>query len=303
MSHALLIAALISLHALSASLLVSLPEPERPTAVREHAFHANLGYYGDVDITKKPELIAPVIDATSAIAVDAQSGYVLYKKQASERLPIASITKLMTALLVLEKGDLDAVVEVSDKAAAIEGSKVWLYPGDKLTVRDLLKIALVGSGNDGAYALAEHVAGSEEAFVELMNARALELNLGSTTFSNAVGFDNEDNYSTAFEITLLARELIKHEFFREVVGSKEASIISQTGQKYRVESTNDLLGNPYYHIFGIKTGTTPAAGQSLVSAGKNDQGHDVIVVVLNSPDRFRETKVIYDWVFRAYTWN
>src|SRR3972149_5914046 len=155
-------------------------------------------------IRKDPVHIAPVIHADAAITVDRETGKVLFSYDAYKKLPIASITKMMTALIVREYANLNDVVTVSGDASRVEGSEIKLVEGEKITVNDLLKGLLMKSGNDAAWALAEYVGkGSIEEFTKLMNARARKENLMNTHFANPIGFDNINNYSTAYELSLL----------------------------------------------------------------------------------------------------
>ncbi|MDD4351486.1 MAG: D-alanyl-D-alanine carboxypeptidase [Candidatus Gracilibacteria bacterium] len=305
MSHSILIAILVASQILSQSLLPSLPNGHAGLTdeIKQTAYERNLNLDpASVGIKKDPSLIAPIISANSAIALDLNSGTVLYSKDAYQTLPIASITKLMTALLVLEDGRLDEMAQISEKAASLPGSKAWLYPGDYMKVEDLLKANLIHSANDASMVLAEFVAGSEEAFVEKMNRKVLELKLAGTHFENPVGYDNNENYSTAYELTLLAKKLWEYPLFRQIVGTRSETIYSEGGSAYKLESTNDLLKS-YLKVYGMKTGTTDAAGQALVAIGEVDGGRQILTVVLNSPDRYHETKVIFDWTERAYEFD
>jgi len=288
---------------LSRSLLPSLPNGHEnlTSEIREVAYERNLHLDPqDVGIEKDPSMIAPLVEARSALVLDLNSGTVLFSENANEALPVASITKLMTALLVLEDGRLEEKAQVSNKAASLPGKKAWLYPEDFLLVGDLLKASLIHSANDASMTLAEFVAGSEEEFVRRMNKKALELELAATHFENPVGYDNSENYSTAYELTLLAKELWQYPLFREIVATKRATIKSEGGTSYKLENTNELLSSSYFSVYGIKTGTTAAAGQSLITLGEVDGGRQVLTVVLNSPDRYHETKVLLDWTERAY---
>lgn len=251
---------------------------------------------------KKITAVEPVIEADAAIIVDFDSGEVLYKKNASKKLQIASITKLMTVLVAFEEGNLDDVVTVSGEAARTEGSKVWLYSGERITLRNLLKAALIHSGNDAAVAIAEHIAGDVPSFVEKMNAKADELKLYSTHYANPIGFDNVENYSTVEDLAQLALVAYRNPFIRDTVKTESTTISSTNGeQSHDLKSTNQLLSS-FLHVLGLKTGHTEAAGLCFVSIIDNKRGNKVITVVLNSPDRFKETKMLATWAFRNYTW-
>ncbi len=257
----------------------------------------------DVGFQKTPRLIAPLLSAQSVLVVDPDSGAIFYKKQAFVRRPIASITKVMTALVVLEQAaDLQIAVTVPKAAANVPGSRAGLGVGERWAVLNLLRAMLIDSGNDAAYALAYHFGGGQlQPFVAAMNAKASALNLKDTHFGNPAGFDEDDNYSTANDVLLLARTALDNQIFRQIVGTKELTIANQAKTRsLRLLSTNQLLGG-YLDVTGIKTGRTAEAGQSLLSLAERD-GKRVLAVVLNSPDRFQESKILLDWVYTAFQW-
>ena len=304
MPHSIFLAALISTYVLSQSMLISLPNGNKVSPeIEQVAYERNLGLAPQsVGISKDPQMIAPVIAATSALILDLNSGTVLHSKDAYDALPIASLTKIMTALLVLEDNRLSESTKISDKAAAMIGKKVWLYPGDTMIVGDLLKTSLIDSASDATMALAEFVGGNEKDFVVKMNQKALDLKLASTHFENPIGFDDSDNYSTAYEMALLTKAAWEYPLFRELVGTKTASVQSAGGTTYKLVNTNELLSS-YLKVYGVKTGTTAAAGQSLITIGEVDGGRQILTVILNSPDRYHESKVLFDWAERAYSFN
>jgi D-alanyl-D-alanine carboxypeptidase len=251
---------------------------------------------------KKDHAIMPVIEADAAIIVDFESGSVIFEKNSSEKLQIASITKLMTAIVALEKGNIDDTVSVSTEAALTEGSKVWLYGGEQITLRNLLYAVLIHSGNDAAVAVAEHVAGDVDSFVSMMNEKADKLGLMSTKFQNPIGFDNINNYSTVHDLALLARYAYRKPFIQNAVKNKTMTISSVSGElTHDLESTNKLLGS-FLNVLGLKTGHTSAAGLCFVSIIDNGSGNKIITVVLNSPARFEETKKMASWAFRSHIW-
>jgi D-alanyl-D-alanine carboxypeptidase len=150
-------------------------------------------------------------------------------------------------------------------------------------------------------ALAEFDAGSEETFVFRMNEKARGLGLKDTHFSNVKGFDEDSNYSTAYDTMMFGRAALEYPFIRKTVARKSAEVTSASGKiKHRLESTNELLENPHFKVVGLKTGRTPAAGQSFVSLMEGPNGHEILTVLLDSPDRFKETKIVLDWVLRNY---
>ncbi len=253
---------------------------------------------------KDPTMISPIIDATSAIAVDMDTGAILYEKNSHEQRPIASLTKLMTITIVLEENALDDVVEISHDAATTEGSIMFLKTGEQITVKNLLLGALVHSANDAAEALAEYNAGSTEAFVEKMNYKALQLGLLNTHFSNPIGLDTSDNYSSAYDLAKLSRYMYQKQFVQNAALLKEVKVTSVDGKyTHNLSSTNELLGNEHYNIRGLKTGKTDLAGLCMIAVADNKEGNRIITVLLDSPSRFTETKILIDWTFRAYNWG
>ncbi|MBI4231893.1 D-alanyl-D-alanine carboxypeptidase [Candidatus Peregrinibacteria bacterium] len=252
---------------------------------------------------KNQSMIAPVIEAKGVVALDIETGEVLYEKNAHTRLPIASITKLMTALIILEENNLDEIVTVSANAANTEGSTMHLRQDEQITVRNILYGIMTNSANDGAVALAEHNAGSVDAFIDKMNKKAVELGLVNTHFSNPIGLDGPKNYSSAYDIAKLGRYVYQIDLIKEAAIVKNMEVSSVSGKYvHKLESTNELLDS-YLHVKGLKTGKTDGAGQCFISIAENELGNEVVTVVLNSPSRFQETKVLLDWLFRAYNWN
>jgi len=250
---------------------------------------------------KKTNAVKPVIEADAAIIVDFDSGEVLWGKNENKKMQMASITKLMTVIVALEEKNLNEKVIVSKKAANTEGSKVWLYSGEEITLSNLLKASLIHSGNDAAVAISEHVGGTTEDFVEKMNEKAKELKLYSTHYANPIGFDDLNNYSTVRDLSFLARYAYRKPFIREAVKTQSTTISSIDGElSHELTSTNQLLSS-FLNVLGLKTGHTEAAGLCFVSIIENDKGNKIITVVLNSPDRFAETKMLASWAFRSYT--
>jgi D-alanyl-D-alanine carboxypeptidase (penicillin-binding protein 5/6) len=249
--------------------------------------------------------IKPLVKAKSVIALDPQSGQILYQKDAQVKRPIASITKLMTALVVLEEKSLRDKVIVSNKDTQTNGVKMWLYPGEEITVANLLKGLLIHSAADAANTLARVTAGSEEQFVTKMNQKVKELDLNNTHFVSPSGLEvkREDNYSTSTEVATLARVALQHKFIREAVKIKQTMIYSTNGQiSHDLENTNALLDS-YLKVKGIKTGYTDNAGECVVALANGKKvNQQVLVVILNSPDRFQEAKIVIDWVLRNYRW-
>ena len=247
------------------------------------------------------------VAAPSAILMDAATGTILWEKDAHTRLAPASVTKIMTLLLVLEALDSgkigwDDTVTASDAAAAKGGSQVYLEPGEQLPLRDMLKAVVVSSANDCATALAEHVAGSEAAFVELMNQRAAELGMQETHFVNCTGLDDEpdaaEHLTSAYDIAVMSRQLLQHEEIRQYTTIWMDTV--RDGQ-FGLSNTNKLI-RFYQGATGLKTGYTSAAGHCL-SASAQRNGIELIAVVLHcasSADRFTSAKALLDYGFANY---
>jgi D-alanyl-D-alanine carboxypeptidase (penicillin-binding protein 5/6) len=207
---------------------------------------------------------APQVVGRAYLVQNGVSGEVLARSHDREHLPIASITKLMTVLVALRHVRLDDVVTVSRRAAEVGESSIYLQKGERLTVRDLVEAALIQSANDAAVALAEHVGGSQTAFVAMMNAEAQRLGLKDTHFANPDGLDESGHYSSAHDVTRLARIAMRNPFIREVVGRSTATI---SGGRTLL-TWNDLL-DTYPGVFGVKTGHTTGAGWSEVAAARS----------------------------------
>lgn len=244
-----------------------------------------------VKIPARAEL---AVSAKAAILMHADSGRVLYEKNADEHMLIASTTKIMTAIVVLEHCELDDLVEVDSRSAGIEGSSMYLKAGESYTVEDLLYGLLLVSGNDAASALALHVADSMEEFAELMNAKAAELGMTESSFKNAHGLDEEGHYSTARDMAKLAAYCMGIEDFARIAGTVSHTVGEQT-----LVNHNRLL-REYDGCLGLKTGYTMAAGRTLVTCAERD-GARYVCVTLNDPDDWDDHKALYDWAFANYS--
>lgn len=227
------------------------------------------------------------INSRKAVVIDRESKKVLYGKKENERAKMASTTKIMTAIVVIQNTNLDNMVEVSKKAAGTGGSKLKLKKGDKITVRDLLYGLMLRSGNDAAVALAEYVGGSIEGFAKLMNDNAEQLELKNTHFVTPHGLDDEDHYTTAYELALITDYALKNEIFEQIVKTKTTQI-TVNGQNRTINNTNELLGN-LNGVYGVKTGFTNGAGRCLVTAVKREN-MDIICVVLEANAKKNRTK-------------
>lgn len=250
------------------------------------------------------EIFAP--SSKSAILIEASTGEVLYEKNANEKLKPASMTKMMTLLLTfeaIERGDLKLTDEVivSINASGMGGSQILLETGEKMTVDNLIKGVAIASGNDAAVALAEKIGGTEDYFVELMNKRATELGLKNTHFQNAHGIDAENHYSTAYDMSVIARELLKHEKITDYTKIYEMYLRENTNRKVWLVNTNKLV-RFYDYIDGLKTGYTRGAGYCITLTGMKN-GMRLIAVTMDEPSiesRNRETLGLIDYGFAQY---
>jgi D-alanyl-D-alanine carboxypeptidase (penicillin-binding protein 5/6) len=245
------------------------------------------------------------IPAPSAILIEKETGTVIYEKNADERLEPASVTKVMTVLLIAEAVDsgelsLDDTITVSAYAASMGGSQVFLEEGEQMPLREMLKCIVVSSANDAAVAVAEHIAGSESAFAARMNERAQELGLTNTHFSNCTGLlDDPEHLTTARDIAVISRELIRHEWIKEYTTIWMDTIRDGT---FGLSNTNKLI-RFYNGATGLKTGFTSSAGYCLSATAMRD-GVEYIAVVMHcatSAERFESAKVLLSYAFGAYT--
>lgn len=227
------------------------------------------------------------LNSRSCVVIDRLSKYILYGKNEKNKVKMASTTKIMTAIVVIENTSLNKTVEVSKKAAGTGGSRLGLKTGDKITIRDLLYGLLLRSGNDAAICLAEDVAGSVSEFANLMNVKAQELGLSNTHFESPHGLDSPEHYTTAYELALLSDYALKNSTFLNMVGTKNYTI-TINGYPKTLSNTNELLGN-LDGVYGIKTGFTNGANRCLVTACKRGN-MDIICVVLGADTKNFRTK-------------
>ena len=244
------------------------------------------------------------VPCAAAVLIDEDSGTVLYEKNADERRPVASITKVMTLLLTFEalqagKIALGDIVPVSEHAYHMGGSQIWLEPGEQLTLQEMLKAICISSANDAAVAVAEFVAGSEPAFVDTMNARAAALGMTATHFANACGLDEEGHLSSARDVAVMSREMLLHH--PEVREYCTVWMDTLRGGRTQLVNTNKLLKS-YPGITGLKTGTTGKAGVCITASAERD-GLRLIAVVLGASsgkERFEAAKTMLDYGFAHY---
>lgn len=244
------------------------------------------------------------LSAKAVYGYDRNTGHVLYEKNKDKKVSIASLTKLMTALVVVsEEGNLEREVKIPSGIPQ-EGSDMGVLSGEILTIRDLLYGLMVNSGNDAALVLAREVGGSEANFVRLMNLKAKSLGLTHTHYANPTGLDDPENYSTAFEIASLGEIVIHHPVLSTIVSTNEKVVTSRdyTRTTHFLKNTNKLLRESETGVFAGKTGFTDEAGLCLVSGARRN-GHEVINVVLGSEDRAEDTRRLLDWEYKHFSWE
>lgn len=242
----------------------------------------------------------PTINSRAAIIIDRKSKIILYGKSEKEKRKMASTTKIMTATIVLENSNINDIVEVSKKSAGTGGSRLGLKTGDKITVHDLLYGLMLCSGNDAAVALAEHVGGSIEGFADLMNKKAQELNLINTHFVTPHGLDNDDHYTTAYELAILTDYALKNKVFAQIVNTKNYTV-TINGNSKNLSNTNELLGT-LNGVYGVKTGFTNGANRCLVTACKRND-LDIICIVLGADTkkfRTQDSIKLIEYTFNNY---
>ena len=248
---------------------------------------------------------------TAALAFDVATNKVLFQRHASRPQPVASISKLLSFIIIFENHDLDEVVTVPLIATKIAGSKIDIYQHEQLTVRTLLEAILIPSANDAMIALAVYDAGSEIAFVDKMNDKAAELGLKSANFVNATGLDLKDEESDSFygnemsalDVLKLTRILLRNDFFKETVAKDHFWGQSVDERFFHEKVSTNPLFTSFINSRGIKTGFTPFAGECFVNLSEDRAGNEIITIVLGSKDRFGETKNLVSWVWDAFVWR
>lgn len=241
------------------------------------------------------------ISAKGAVLIDCKTGDVLFKKNADTKLPMASTTKIMSAMLALESGNLDEEFTVDSDAIKVEGSSMGLREGDRVTMRTLVYGMLLPSGNDAANAAAVRICGSTDKFVEMMNKRAKKLGLKSTHFVTPSGLDDDtdEHYSTAYDMAMLTKQALKNPDFREICSKYKAKLKYGNPPYERWLTNSNKLLNSCEGVIGVKTGFTDKAKRCLVSACKRD-GATLICVTLNAPDDWLDHTRLYDYGFNMY---
>ena len=234
------------------------------------------------------------VSAHSALLYQPETEIYLYLKNADERMPMASTTKIMTALVALEESELTDLVLVNDSAIGTEGSSAYLRQGDILTMNELLYALLLQSANDAAVAIACHIGGDIEGFASLMNARAEKLGLTNTHFTNPHGLDEKEHYTTARELAIIAAEALKNQTFRDIVSTYKKSFVSE--ERSRTYVNHNKLLQLYDGCIGVKTGYTKTSGRCLVSAAERN-GLTFISVTLDAPSDWNDHKSMLDYGF------
>jgi D-alanyl-D-alanine carboxypeptidase len=249
---------------------------------------------------RNPSIPPPQIEAASCCVLDMGTNKILWEKEANVHRPMASTTKIMTALVVLDHLKLSDIVKISSEAIASEGDSMSLYSGEEIKVEDLLYGLLLSSSNDAAVSLAEHISGTVSEFAKLINKKVEYLGLRETSFHNPAGFDAPSNYTTAKELAFLTSYALKNPIFSQIVKTENFQFTSISGISHQLVNSNKLLMYDD-RVVGVKTGFTDKAGDCVVISAIY-KGHQIIIVLLDSPDRFTESQKLIDWTFSAYWW-
>lgn len=236
------------------------------------------------------------LSAQSYIVMDEVSGRVLVEHDSHKEMPMASTTKIMTALIAIENCDLDDIVKVDERSINIEGSSIYLKNEEKISMLDLLYGLMLRSGNDSAVAIANHICDTEEEFIEMMNRKARDIGAKNTNFADPHGLSDENHYSTAYDLALITREAFIYEIFEEIVASK--SYMSKRGENEYFVNKNKTLWE-YEDGDGVKIGYTSSSGRCLVSSAKREEMR-LIAVSLNAPNWFNDNYLLMDYGFDNY---
>lgn len=236
------------------------------------------------------------ISAKSAILIDSKTGAVLYEKNAYEKLPMASTTKIITAITAIDNGNVNDIVTVSRNASYTEGSSVYLREGEKISLLDLLYALMLESGNDAAVAIAEHISGNVENFALLMNETCEKAGATSTNCINPNGLHDELHFTTARDLAIITSYALKNDLFRKIVATEFENISNEAGENNRSLTNHNKLLKTYDGAIGVKTGYTKKAGRCLVSAAKRGE-IESIAVTLNAPDDWNDHKAMLEYSF------
>ena len=264
-------------------------------------YEENISFVNSSISTSSPQSDEPKVNARHAVIFDRNSKTAIYGKHENEKCKMASTTKIMTAIVVIEKSNLNDIVKISSKAALTGGSRLGLSKNDKISVKHLLYGLMLKSGNDAAVALAEHTGGSIESFALMMNKKAKILNLSNTNFVTPHGLDNDSHYTSALDLAILSDYALKNELFSKIVKTKSYTISINNHSK-TISNTNELLGN-YEGIYGIKTGFTNGANRCLVTSCKRGD-LDFICIVLGcdtKKNRTSDSIKLLNYAFNNFT--
>ena len=246
-----------------------------------------------------PAWAKPTVTGQSAVLIDGKSGQLLFEKEKNTKLPPASVTKILTAIIAIESGKLEDIVTIGANPPLVDGTKVYLEAGEKVKLRDLVRAAMIHSANDAALAIAEYLGSSQQGFAKIMNEKALALGATNSSFRNPHGLTEDGHYTTAYDLALISRYAMQNETFRKVVQSK---ILDWQGQKWqtRLININELLWS-YDDANGIKTGYTKESRNTIVASALRD-GRLYIAVILNSPGRvvWEDAKNLLDYGFSNF---
>lgn len=284
------------------------PIPEVEGAFVSGALLSEMPIVRQASAPPRPQAALPDLELSgrAALVKDLETGFVYYHKNANLPLAIASLTKLMTAVVVYKNARLDDVVMIQPADVRTEAYRVGLVVGEKVRVRDLLLAMLVASANDATLALARHAGGGELGFVSQMNAEAKILKMTNTAFTNPVGFDAPGHYSTVADLSRLVEEFLSYSELRDIVRKKSAAIASTDGRyRHKFLTTNKLMLK-YENIVGLKTGYTAEAKGNLIAVvdgGGQSGAGEYYSIILGSADRERETEVIMKWVKDNFVWT
>lgn len=253
--------------------------------------------------TKTGDSLDVIISAKSALVWDEKTGTILYEKNAHEKRPVASLSKILSALVIRQNLNLTSMVEIPPEVTVAQrkGVDIKLPVGDKASVYDLLSAGLIASANDAMVTLAVQTSGSEKTFSDMANKFAAKNGAYSTSVSNATGLDGGEQYSTAYDIKELFSLAYRDRVLRNILVSEKGDLTTANGIKRKYTSTNELLGT-YLPVLAAKTGYTVEAGENLALMTYGDKGQKIGAIVLGSEARFQDMKVLVEWTWRNYTW-
>jgi D-alanyl-D-alanine carboxypeptidase len=247
----------------------------------------------------KTDVLPPQLTAQAALIIDFNQGRVLFEKNSNLKLQIGSLTKLASAIVALENLSLDTVIKLKEQDVSFYGSVLRFFAGEQYLVESLLKFALIESNNNAIYAIANFI-GKDE-FVAKMNQLAQRIGLKNTSFQNPAGLDNENNYSTAYDIALLLNYTNNFPLIKNILALQSASIYSLDKRKITIKNTNQLINNQ--DIIAAKTGTTEKAGQNYAAFVRAPDQRELVIVILNAKDRYKDVKNLLSWLKDGFVWE